>query len=70
MWTLYACGLDPENFAVTEGAIVHNTYPDPSQFPKMIWTTNYTRLVNQVMWTLFFGGRDFAPKDIIDGKNI
>jgi hypothetical protein len=70
MWTLYACGLDPEHFAVTEAALVHNTYPDPATFPKMIWTTNYTRLVNQVMWTLFFGGRDFAPKAIMDGKNI
>jgi hypothetical protein len=36
----------------------------------MIWATNYTRLVCQVMFTLFFGGRDFAPKAIIDGKNI
>ncbi|KAA8566590.1 hypothetical protein EYC84_009136 [Monilinia fructicola] len=44
MWTLYACGLDPEKFAVTEAAVVHNTYPDPENFPKMIWSTNYTRL--------------------------
>jgi len=70
MWTVYACGLDPEMFAVTEAALVHNTYPDPATFPKMIWTTNYTRLACQVLWTLFFGGRDFAPKAIIDGKNI
>jgi hypothetical protein len=70
MWTLYACGLDPEYFAVTEGALVQNTYADPSAFPKMIWASNYTRLVCQVVFTLFFGGRDFAPKAIIDGKNI
>jgi hypothetical protein len=70
MWTLYACGLDPEYFAVTEGALVQNTYADPATFPKMIWASNYTRLVCQVMFTLFFGGRDFAPKAIIDGKNI
>ena len=36
----------------------------------MIWATNYTRLACQVIFTLFFGGRDFAPKAIIDGKNI
>ncbi|KAF2007984.1 glycoside hydrolase family 5 protein [Amniculicola lignicola CBS 123094] len=70
MWTLYACGLNPKTFDVTEGALVHNTYPEPAEFPKMIWATNYTRLVCQVMFTLFFGGKDFAPKAIIDGKNI
>jgi hypothetical protein len=70
MWTLYAAGLNPRTFASTEAAWVHNTYPDPPQYPKMIWTTNYTRLVGQVMFTLFFGGRQFAPKAIIDGKNI
>lgn len=50
--------------------MVHNTYPEPSTYPKMIWTTNYTRLVCQTVFTLFFGGRAFAPKAIIDGKNI
>lgn len=70
MWTLYACGLDPKMFAVTEAALVQNTYPKPEEFPKMIWATNYTRLACQVVFTLFFGGRDFAPKCIIDGKNI
>ena len=70
MWTLYAAGLDPKAFAVTEAALVHNTYPEPETFPKMIWSTNYTRLVCQVMFTMFFGGRDFLPKCIIDGINI
>ncbi|KAI9886572.1 MAG: oxidation resistance protein 1 [Watsoniomyces obsoletus] len=70
LWTLYACGLDPRGFADTEAAIVHNTYPEPAEFPKMIWSTNYYRMVCQVTFTLFFGGRDFAPKAIIDGKNI
>jgi hypothetical protein len=36
----------------------------------MVWTTNYNRLVCQTIFTLFWGGRDFAPKAIIDGKNI
>jgi hypothetical protein len=70
MWTLYAVGLDPEGFLSTEAAMVHNTYPNPLDFPKMIWSTNYTRLACQVMFTLFFAGRDYAPKCIIDGKNI
>ena len=70
MWTLYAAGLEPKAFAVTEAALVHNVYPEPEKFPKMIWSTNYTRLACQVMFTLFFAGKDFAPKCIIDGVNI
>ncbi|OBT89991.1 hypothetical protein VE02_01613 [Pseudogymnoascus sp. 03VT05] len=70
MWTLYAAGLNPEAFVATEAALVHCMYPEPEKFPKMIWSTNYTRLVCQVMFTLFFGGKDFAPKCIIDGINI
>lgn len=70
MWTLYAAGLNPQSFAATEAAIVHNTYPNPQEFPKMIWSTNYYRLAAATMFTLFFAGRDFAPKAIIDGVNI
>ncbi|KAI5813834.1 glycoside hydrolase superfamily [Pyronema omphalodes] len=70
MWTLYAMGLNPQAFDATEAAMVHNTYPEPAKYPKMIWSTNYQRMANQVAWTLFFAGRDFAPKAIIDGKNI
>lgn len=70
MWTLYAMGLNPRAFNATEAALVHNTYPKPEDFPKMIWSTNYQRLACLTMFTMFFGGRDFAPKCIIDGKNI
>lgn len=70
MWTLYACGLNPQSFAATESALVHNTYPEPEKFPKMIWSTNYYRIAVATIFTFFFGGRDFAPKCIIDGKNI
>ncbi|KAK6505280.1 hypothetical protein TWF481_007189 [Arthrobotrys musiformis] len=70
MWTLYAAGFNPRAFDVTEAALVHNTYRNPAEFPKMIWATNYTRMVCQVMFTLFFAGRDFAPKAVINNKNI
>ncbi|KAF4126032.1 Glycoside hydrolase family 5 [Geosmithia morbida] len=70
LWTIYACGLDPRSFAATEAAIVHNTYPEPAEFPKMIWSTNYWRLAVATIFTFFFAGKDFAPKCIIDGVNI
>jgi hypothetical protein len=70
MWTVYACGFNPKTFVATEAALVHNTYPQPAVFPKMIWTTNYWRLANLTIWTMFFAGRDFTPRCIIDGKNI
>ena len=70
MWTVYACGLNPQSFAATEAALVQNTWSDPDEFPKMIWSTNYHRLAAATIFTLFFAGRDFAPKCIIDGKNI
>lgn len=70
MWTLYACGLDPEKFAVTEAALVQNTWPEPETFPKMIWATSYYRLACQVIFTMFFAGRTFTPICRLDGVNI
>ncbi|KAL3453453.1 glycoside hydrolase superfamily [Aspergillus insuetus] len=69
-WTLYAAGLDPRGFKKTQAALVQNTWDSPAEFPKMIWATNYTRLVCQTMFTLFWAGRDFAPKAVIDSVNI
>lgn len=70
MWTLYACGFDPKKLAAGEAALVHNTWPKPDEFPKMIWSSNYYRLACQTIFTMFFGGRVFTPKCIIDGVNI
>ncbi|KAM5352030.1 hypothetical protein ACJ41O_004753 [Fusarium nematophilum] len=70
LWTIYACGLNPQSFAATEAAIVQNTYPNPDEFPKMIWSTNYYRLAAGTIFTMYFAGKDFAPKCIIDGVNI
>ena len=71
MWTLYAVGLDPTKFVATEAALVQCFWPEgPENYPKMVWATNYWRLACQVIFTLFFAGRDFAPKATLDGKNI
>lgn len=70
LWTLYAAGLNPHKFAVTEAAFIQNSYPDPAKFPKMVWPTNYTRLATFTMFTMFFSGKKFFPKCIINGVNI
>lgn len=57
-------------FTSSFSAIVQNTYPDPSHYPKMIWPTNYWKLAAATMFTLFFGGRVFAPDCLVEGINI
>jgi len=68
MWTFEAAGMDVTRFQETGAAFVHNIYGDP--FPRMIWYTNYYKLGSATMFTLFFGGNDFAPKTMVDGKPI
>ena len=67
-WTLEAAGLDMTQFAASGAAIVPQTHGDP--FPKMIWPTNESKLAAATMFTLFFGGNDFAPQLKVDGVPI
>ncbi|KAJ3367517.1 hypothetical protein HDU91_001351 [Kappamyces sp. JEL0680] len=70
LWTLQMVGFNVENFANSYAALVQNVYPDPAQFPKMIWPTNYFKLATATMFTLFFGGSVFAPQCKVNGVNI
>ncbi|SCU78981.1 LAMI_0A06832g1_1 [Lachancea mirantina] len=76
LWSLHCAGLEPNRFASTEAAILHNFYIDPATgeerepYPKMLWPTNYNRLAAQTMFTLFFGGKQIAPKCVVNGQNI
>jgi hypothetical protein len=67
-WTLEAAGLDMASFAPTGAAIVHATHGDP--FPRMIWPTNETKLASATMFSLFFGGDDFAPRTRVEGQPV
>jgi len=67
-WTLEAAGLDMTHFAENGAAIVHQTHGDP--MPGIIWSTNESKLAAATMFTLFFGGRDFAPGTQVEGESI
>lgn len=68
LWTFELAGMDVTKFKETEAAIVHNTHGDP--FPKMVWYTNYYKLGAATMFTLFYGGNDFAPQTLVEGIPI
>ncbi|GMN06645.1 cellulase family glycosylhydrolase [Croceitalea sp. MTPC5] len=63
-WTFDKVGLNVTKFKESGAAVVHNTHGDP--YPRMIWPTNYGKLATATMFTLFFGGNDFAPNVTID----
>src|SRR5512146_1666832 len=57
-WTLEAAGLDMTHFAEAGAAVVHQAQGDPP--PRLIWSTNESKLASATMFTLFFAGSDFA----------
>lgn len=65
-WTLEAAGLDMTRFAETGAAVVPAIHDGP--LPRMIWPTNGSKLAAATMFTLFFGGDDFAPHTRVDGE--
>jgi hypothetical protein len=67
-WTLEAVGMDVTRLAETGAAITHQAQGDP--FPRMIWPTNYSKLAAATMFSLFFGGNDFAPTKLVDGEPV
>jgi hypothetical protein len=67
-WTFEVVGMDVTRFSEAGAAIVHAIHGDP--FPRMIWPTNYDKLAAATMFTLFFGGDDFAPQARVDGEPV
>ncbi|KAJ3209173.1 hypothetical protein HK099_008562 [Clydaea vesicula] len=68
-WTFKIAGLNIRNFKESGAALVHNLHDDPENFPRMIWPTNYNKLACSTMFTLFFGGKVFAPKCEVENKD-
>ncbi|MFX1299899.1 MAG: cellulase family glycosylhydrolase [Promethearchaeota archaeon] len=73
MWTFDKAGLDVTKFDESEAAFtMQNRFnPDnPSIYPPMAWVQNFGRFASSHMFTLFFGGNEFAPSVQVDGTNI
>ncbi len=67
-WTFEAVGMDVTRFSEAGATIIHCIHGDP--FPRLIWPTNYSKLAAATMFTLFFGGNDFAPQTKVDGELV
>jgi hypothetical protein len=67
-WLFEKLGLDFTAFDATEAAIVMQyRYPD---YEPMSWPQNYNRFAAATMFTLFFGGNDFAPHCLVEGQPV
>jgi len=72
-WTFEAVGIDFTNFDATGAATLmqHRFDPEnPKAYPAMSWSQNRICFAASTMWTLFFGGRDFAPSLSIEDMNV
>jgi hypothetical protein len=67
-WTFEAVGMDITTLHEAGAALLHQLHGDP--FPHMIWPTNGGKLAAATMFTVFFGGNDFAPTLHVDGEPI
>ncbi|MHA2249509.1 MAG: cellulase family glycosylhydrolase [Candidatus Kariarchaeaceae archaeon] len=68
-WVFEKVGLDFRLFGKSGAAtIMQEHYPD--DYPAMSWAFNYQRFATCTMFTLFFGGNEFAPNTTIEGVPV
>lgn len=73
IWTFEKAGLDVTKFDESEAAFTMQsryTPDDSSAYRPMAWVQNFGRFASCHMFTLFFGGNEFAPSVRVDGMNI
>jgi hypothetical protein len=77
-WTLEKLGMDLDMLDQTGAAITRQRYgelhqsaryPEGEPFPRMMWPSNYNRYAAATMFSLFFGGKTYAPGVSVDGEN-
>ncbi|MCC6275148.1 MAG: cellulase family glycosylhydrolase [Leptospiraceae bacterium] len=67
-WTLESVGMDISKFKNSDLTIVHHELG--KKYPKMVWPLNYQKYPTATMFTLFFGGKIFAPNLKIENRNV
>ncbi|MDY7041714.1 MAG: cellulase family glycosylhydrolase, partial [Chloroflexota bacterium] len=67
-WTFDVVGMDMTKFKTTGAAITHQE--SKGDYPRMIWPSNYAKFAAATMFTLFYGGHDFAPETKVDGVPV
>jgi len=67
-WTFDTAGLDITKFKESGAAITHQEYG--ADYVPQIWATNGFKLAAATMFTLFFGGNDFAPATKFEGQPV
>lgn len=71
-WIFEKVGIDVTKLDESEAAFTMQKRYNPEDtdsYPAMSWSSNACRFANGTLWTLFFGGYDFAPSCTINGKN-
>jgi hypothetical protein len=67
-WTFDVVGLDIARFKETGAAITHQEYG--TDYSPQIWATNGFKMAAATLFTLFYGGNDFAPATKVDGRPV
>ena len=78
-WTMEKIGFDLGKLDETGAALTRpryaefhqsRKYPQGEPYPRMVWPGNYNRYAAATMFTLFFGGKTYAPDLTVDGENV
>jgi len=71
-WTLEKLGIDLDKIDTTSAALTRQRYGEFHQkpYPLIIWPCNYSRYAAATMFSLFFGGKTYAPGLSVDGENV
>ncbi|MCE7736625.1 MAG: glycoside hydrolase family 5 protein [Candidatus Heimdallarchaeota archaeon] len=68
-WTFDKIGIDITKLAESDAALtMQHHYPE--NYPQMSWAMNHYRFGVATMFSLFFGGNDFAPNCKVDGVPV